>query len=155
MTKGFLAARLILFLATSTSTVPATDIPGDALKRFPGKEWETKRPADLGFDEEALRRILPRVGIGGTIVRHGYVVATWGNQRTAVQTASMGKTFNATCLGLAVDAGLVELDDLVRKTWTGEGENCPIPTNTSTRAITEKSPGGISPTWCRGFRTST
>ena len=122
MTKGFLAACLILVLATSASTVPATDIPADALNRFPGKEWETKRPSEVGFDEEALLRILPRVGIGGTIIRHGYVVATWGNQRTAVQTASMGKTFNATCLGLAVDAGLVELDDLVRKTWTGEGE---------------------------------
>ena len=104
------------------ATVFCGDVPADALRRYPAGEWERKQPSEVGFDEEALLKILPRVGIGGVVVRHGYLVASWGNLQTAVQTASMGKTFTGTCLGLAVDDGLVELDDLVWKTWTGEGE---------------------------------
>ncbi len=89
---------------------------------YPGEEWETRTAAEMGFDERALQQLLPKVGIGGVIVRHGYVVATWGNPESAVQTASMGKSVTSTVLGLAVDAGKVKPDDLVWQTWTGEGE---------------------------------
>jgi CubicO group peptidase (beta-lactamase class C family) len=89
---------------------------------FPSRQWETRRPAEMGFDETSLKKILPTYGIGGVIIRHGYLVASWGNPEVSLQTASMGKAFTGTVLGLAVDAELVKLDDLVWKTWTGEGE---------------------------------
>jgi len=89
---------------------------------FPGAVWERKRPAELGFDETALARLIPSYGIGGVIMRHGYLAASWGDPDVALQTASMGKAFTGTALGLAIDAGMVKLDDLVWKTWTGEDQ---------------------------------
>jgi CubicO group peptidase (beta-lactamase class C family) len=87
---------------------------------YPGADWETRKPSEMGFEEQAMRKLLPKIGIGGVIIRRGYLVASWGNPEIAVQTASMGKSFTSTVLGLAVDAGLVKLDDPVWKTWTGE-----------------------------------
>ncbi len=89
---------------------------------YPGKEWAKKSPEELGFDTTRLQKLIPAYGIGGVIIRHGYVVASWGDPDLALQTASMGKAFTGTVLGLAVDAGMVKLDDPVWKTWTGEGQ---------------------------------
>ena len=89
---------------------------------FPGAEWARKSPEELGFDPTALKELIPSYGIGGVIIRHGYLAASWGDPNLALQTASMGKAFTGTVLGLAVDAGMVKLDDPVWKTWTGRGE---------------------------------
>ena len=90
--------------------------------RYPGAEWESISPSEAGFNEQALQKLIPTVGVGGVIIRHGYLVASWGNPNVGVNTASLGKSCTSTCLGLAVDAGLVKLDDLVYQTWTGEGQ---------------------------------
>src|SRR5690242_8724922 len=89
---------------------------------FPGAQWERKSPSALGFDETELNRLIPAYGIGGVIIRHGYVAASWGDPNVALQTASMGKAFTGTALGLAIEAGMVKMDDLVSKSWTGEGQ---------------------------------
>jgi CubicO group peptidase (beta-lactamase class C family) len=89
---------------------------------YPTEEWQTRKPEEMGFDPEALVAILPKNGIGGAIIRSGYLVATWGNPDQSFQTASLGKSITTTVLGLAVDARLVELDEAVHKTWTGERE---------------------------------
>ncbi len=93
-----------------------------AAQLYPDAEWPRRKPSEVGIDERALEKLLPRLGIGGVIIRHGYLVASWGSPEVAVQTASMGKSFTSTVLGLAVDAGKVKLDDPVRLTWTGHGE---------------------------------
>lgn len=100
----------------------ACSLPVFAQNVFPGAEWARKSPAELGFDEIALKKLIPSYGIGGVIIRHGYVAASWGDPNLALQTASLGKAFTGTVLGLAVDAGMVKLDDPVWKTWTGEGQ---------------------------------
>jgi len=94
----------------------------ECLSRYPDANWETMQPAEAGFNERKLRQLLPIVGVGGVIIRHGYQVASWGNLDTAVNTASLGKSFTSTCLALGVDSGKVRLDDPVWKTWTGEGQ---------------------------------
>ncbi|MCI0628243.1 MAG: beta-lactamase family protein [Acidobacteria bacterium] len=115
-------AYVCVFFLVSCCQAHAAEVDSEALDRYPGPDWEHKKPSEVGFDEKSLYQLLPKVGIGGVIIRHGYQVASWGNLNTAVQTASMGKSFTSTCLGLAVDAGLVRLDDPVWKTWTGEGD---------------------------------
>jgi CubicO group peptidase (beta-lactamase class C family) len=113
--------RIIASLAAvAVLSLPAPGTQPAAV--FPGKDWERRAPADLGFDEHALRRLIPTYGIGGVIVRHGYLAASWGNPEVAIQTASMGKAFTGTLLGLAITDEKVKLDDPVWKTWTGEGE---------------------------------
>ncbi len=60
--------------------------------------------------------------MGAALTRGGYLVHTWGDPDFRWQTASVGKALTWAVFGLAVEDGLVRPDDLVRNTWTGEGQ---------------------------------
>ena len=54
-------------------------------------------------------------GASGCVIRHGYLVKEWGSPTALADIKSATKgAFGATVLGLAVDAGLVGLDDKAR-----------------------------------------
>ena len=54
-------------------------------------------------------------GPAGVIVRHGYIVAEWGDTRSVDMTHSVSKSFLTTTVGLAVQDGLIgSIDDLAR-----------------------------------------
>ena len=56
-----------------------------------------------------------RSGAAGVIVRHGYIVAEWGDTRSVDMTHSVSKSFLTTTVGLAVQDGLIgSIDDLAR-----------------------------------------
>jgi len=56
----------------------------------------------------------PRGGAAGVVVRHGYIVAEWGDTRRVDMTHSVTKSFLSTTVGLAWQEGLIaSLDDLV------------------------------------------
>ncbi len=56
-----------------------------------------------------------RGGAAGLIVRHGYIVAEWGDTRRVDMTHSVTKSFLSTTVGLAWEDGLIRsLDDPVR-----------------------------------------
>jgi CubicO group peptidase (beta-lactamase class C family) len=68
---------------------------------------------------EPMYRILgptkPRGGMTGLVIRHGYVVAEWGEPSRVDMTHSVTKTFLSTVVGLAWHRGLVRsLDDRAR-----------------------------------------
>lgn len=48
-----------------------------------------------------------RGGAAGVIVRHGYIVAEWGDTRSVDMTGSVATSFLATTVGLAVQDGLI------------------------------------------------
>lgn len=50
----------------------------------------------------------------GVILRHGYVVAEWGDPGRVDMTFSVTKSFVSTAVGLAYDRGLIRLDRPVR-----------------------------------------
>jgi len=50
----------------------------------------------------------------GVVVRHGYVVAEWGDPRRVDMTFSVTKSFLSTTVGVAYDRGLLRLQDYVR-----------------------------------------
>ena len=51
----------------------------------------------------------------GIILRHGYIVAEWGDPERVDMTFSVSKSFLSTTVGLAVDRGLIrDVNDLVR-----------------------------------------
>jgi CubicO group peptidase (beta-lactamase class C family) len=55
-----------------------------------------------------------RTGANGVIIRHGYVVAEWGDTGRADMTFSVTKTFLSTVVGVAWDRGLIrDLTDRV------------------------------------------
>lgn len=59
---------------------------------------------------------------GTVITRGGHLLYTWGDRHYRYQTASTGKALAWALLGFAVEDGLVEPDDIIGDTWTGEGQ---------------------------------
>ena len=78
---------------------------------------ESKNPRDLvvnhyqTFGREpfgvATGPIAPRGDPTGVIVRHGYIVATWGDPAAVEMTHSVTKSFLSSLIGVAVDRGLI------------------------------------------------
>src|SRR5205809_7903421 len=48
-----------------------------------------------------------RAGVNGLIVRHGYIVAEWGDTLRADMTFSATKSYLSTVAGLPLDRGLI------------------------------------------------
>jgi CubicO group peptidase (beta-lactamase class C family) len=85
---------------------------------------ETSAPRDLERNHylsfgrepygEAVGPFKARGDVTGVIVRHGYLVAEWGEPHRADMTFSVTKSFLSTVVGLALDRGLIrDLNDLV------------------------------------------
>ena len=135
--RFFLAAPILAFLALSLQAVPAYFPP-------PGK-WQKKTPAELGmdpvklqqaidyaqangstwdFDKDQIRTFgavlgpLPkqRAVTNGVIIRHGYIVAEFGDTKTNDPVYSVAKSFISTVCSIAVARGLIkDVNDPVAK----------------------------------------
>ena len=79
---------------------------------------ESEAPRDLeqahyqgGFSSEpfgaAIGPFKSRGDMTGVIVRHGYILAEWGEPKRVDMTFSVTKSFLSTAVGLAVDRGLI------------------------------------------------
>jgi hypothetical protein len=86
---------------------------------WPGREWAAAASESQEFSGAALDQAADysqrRGGASGCVIRHGYLVKEWASptELADIKSATKG-AFGATPLGLAVDAGLVGLDDKVR-----------------------------------------
>ncbi len=104
---------------------------------YPEEDWVTLTPAEAGLDAAKLDAFLSQADVraasfggedhsggrwGTVLTRGGYLVHAWGDRHYRFQTASLGKAFVFALIGLAVQDGLIEPDDLLSDTWTGEGE---------------------------------
>jgi CubicO group peptidase (beta-lactamase class C family) len=118
----------------------------------PGEGWQHKRPEDAGLDSalleqavayartqastipadfstqvETFGRVLgplphERGATNGLIIRHGYIVAEWGDTNQIDPTYSAAKSFLSTLCGLAVDRGMIKsVQDPVKKYVTDDG----------------------------------
>jgi CubicO group peptidase (beta-lactamase class C family) len=86
---------------------------------WPGQQWETATPESQGLSGATLDAAAAYAdkhgGGSGCVIRHGYLVKEWGSPTALADIKSATKgAFGATILGLAVDAGLVGLDDKAR-----------------------------------------
>ena len=109
----------------------------------PRGEWKTARAADVGMDSAKLQAAVDfaqngaatwdferdqvrtfgtplgpvpraRAGTNGIILRHGYIVAQFGDVKANDPVYSVAKSFLSTVAGLAVDRGLIKrVDDAV------------------------------------------
>jgi CubicO group peptidase (beta-lactamase class C family) len=88
------------------------------------REHESKAPRDLAQAHyqsfgrepygEAVGPFRTRGEPSGVVVRHGYVVAEWGDPRRVDMTFSVTKSFLSTVVGLAYDRRMIRsLDDAV------------------------------------------
>jgi CubicO group peptidase (beta-lactamase class C family) len=78
---------------------------------------ETKLPRDLAFEHyqnlgrepfgESIGPFQERGDPAGIILRHGYIIAEWGDPHRVDMTFSVTKSFVSTTVGLAFDRGLI------------------------------------------------
>ena len=113
---------LMAFACTPTEQEPD---PGESLAEptFPGVEWETAEPEEVGLDPAAVDALIAKVfehdvAQGVVIIRDGYVVGeryASGKDRESPATSwSVAKSFYSTAFGVAIEEGLVgSYDDLV------------------------------------------
>jgi len=80
----------------------------------PKKDWEIRRPEDVGLDGEQLQRLRELVGGSGCIVRHGFMAYSWGEISEAADLASAAKPIISTLLLFAIqEKKLKSIDDRV------------------------------------------
>src|SRR5688572_1497347 len=77
------------------------------------KSQASTGPADFSTQVETFGRLLGplpkmRGDSNGIILRHGYIVAEWGDTERIDPTYSVAKSFLSTLVGLAVDRGLIK-----------------------------------------------
>ncbi len=94
-------------------------VPAPASAQFPGKDWPTGTPESQGLSSAgvgaAAEYARTHGGGSGCVIRHGVLVKEWGDPKHLADIKSATKgSVGATVLGLAVDAGLVKLDDLAQ-----------------------------------------
>ena len=130
---------LALLLAAAPALAQYVPPPGDWERRAPGdvgmdagrlaeavafaQANESDTPRDLalaharGFGREpygdAVGPFLTRGPQTGVILRHGYLVAEWGEPERVDPTFSVAKSFLSSVAGLAVAQGRISLDDPV------------------------------------------
>ncbi len=81
---------------------------------FPGTTWQFKTPAEVGMDVKRLDAFRDYIGGRGCVVRHGYMVYTWGDQTRRQDVASACKPVIAHFLFKALEGGkLANLDEPV------------------------------------------
>ena len=84
---------------------------------YPGKDWATKPPADVGMDAERLEAMSRYVGGHGCVVRHGYLVHGWGDLGRRADVASAAKPWYAHFLFKALEDGKIAGLDEKLSTW--------------------------------------
>ena len=80
---------------------------------WPGSSWPTASPASQGVDPGKLADALAygnRHGGAGMVVRHGYLVGSWGNIHAIGAMSSASKAWGSLITGLAIDDRLLTQD---------------------------------------------
>lgn len=85
---------------------------------WPGKDWETVPPEQLGLDASKLAQARDYAltgGGSGCIIYQGKLVMEWGDIAALYDLKSSSKSIGSSILGLALKDGKVQLDDLAKK----------------------------------------
>ena len=110
--------RLSLFLAASALGLFGTGELTAEQTVFPGQTWTTKPPTEVGMNAVALKAFSNRVGGRGCVVRHGYLVYTWGNAGKRGDVASACKPWFSHFLFKALEDGKLEnVDEPIAQRW--------------------------------------
>ena len=75
---------------------------------FPDKEWEARTPEECGMDGASLDQLAEALGGRGCVIRDGYVVKAWGDQREVGDWFSSAKPVLSTLLFFSIEEGRVK-----------------------------------------------
>jgi len=84
---------------------------------YPGKEWAIKKPAEVGLEAQKLKAFSDYAGGFGCVVRHGYLVYSWGDASRRQDVASAAKPIYAHFLFKAIQDGLISSLDEPACRW--------------------------------------
>jgi len=84
---------------------------GEAAPNFPQATWETRTPADVGLVADKLDELAKLVEGRGCVVRHGYLVYSWGDIAKSRDIASAMKPILSTLLLKAIEEGRLNSSD--------------------------------------------
>jgi len=83
---------------------------------YPGKTWPGKEPGEVGLECQKLHAFRDFVGGRGCVVRHGYLVYTWGDFARRGDVASAAKPVYSHFLFKALEDGkIASLDEPVSR----------------------------------------
>jgi CubicO group peptidase (beta-lactamase class C family) len=121
--------------ASATFAQTETQVPDWVV--YPEEEWIKITPEQAGLDVDEFQRVLDHSIVrgggwggvrvedhewGAVLTRGGYLVHTWGDPSYKHQSASLGKCITRALFGLSVEAGLLDPDEAIYKTWTGRDQ---------------------------------
>ena len=88
---------------------PQADVGADQYVAgvYPGTHWETRRPEEVGLARAGLDAMRELIGGRGCVVRHGYLVYTWGDVGKRADVASACKPWYTHFLLKAVEDGRI------------------------------------------------
>jgi CubicO group peptidase (beta-lactamase class C family) len=99
---------LSLVLLFSAGFVGVTARAADDHPVYPAADWETRAPEKVGLSADNLKALAELVGGRGCVVRHGYLVYTWGDPAQSGDIASAVKPVISTLLLLAAQQGKIK-----------------------------------------------
>jgi len=84
---------------------------------FPGEKWETRSPENVGLSVAKLDALRDFAGGRGCVVRHGYMVYTWGDPSERKDVASACKPWFSHFLFKALEDGKIPSLDEKATRW--------------------------------------
>jgi len=96
--KASLCAALVTVVCLAPGMAPAEGV-------YPDKEWASRSPSDVGLDRAQLDAIADYLQGRGCIVRHGYLVYSWGDMTERGDVASALKPWISHFVFKAVEEG--------------------------------------------------
>jgi CubicO group peptidase (beta-lactamase class C family) len=105
---------VVLLCAGFVGTVARAD---DDQRVYPQADWEKCAPEKVGLSADKLEALAELVGGRGCVVRHGYLVHTWGDPARSGDVASAVKPIISTLLLLAVQQGKIKDVDAKLADW--------------------------------------
>jgi CubicO group peptidase (beta-lactamase class C family) len=88
--------------------------PEDVAAVYPGEHWTPVNPANAGWSDEGVQRLLNAAERGhwvaGMLVYRGHVVARFGDTSAEYDSRSIRKAFVGAVIGQLVDEGALSLD---------------------------------------------
>ena len=101
--------------AHESTTWPRTIVNGEGL-------YDNASITDRPEWNELIGPVRPRGAPNGVVLRHGRIVAEWGDTRRADMTFSISKSYLSLIAGLALEDGLIrDLDDTVHSYGLDDG----------------------------------
>jgi len=112
-----MAARPSISAAIALAALASAVAAAGPARVFPGKTWQTRRPADVGLEASGLKSCADHVGGRGCVVRYGYMVYTWGDAAKRADVASAAKPVYAHFLFKALEDGRIPSLDQPAFEW--------------------------------------